>query len=189
MPGEHNVSNAIAAITVARELGVGTEAIRNALNNFGGVKRRFTRVGEWKGTAIIDDYGHHPVEIAAVLKAARQAFSGPIIAVMQPHRYTRLRDLFEQFCTCMNSADTAIIAPVYPAGEAPIEGINRDSLIEGMQRHGHKHVLAINGAEDLIPLIASLARPGGAVVCLGAGSITGWAAGLEAALTSREAKR
>src|SRR6266852_9989315 len=132
MPGEHNVSNAIAAITVARELGVGTDAIRNALNNFGGVKRRFTRVGEWKGSAIIDDYGHHPVEIAAVLKAARQAFSGPIIAIMQPHRYTRLRDLFEQFCTCMNSADTAIIAPVYPAGESPIEGISRDSLIEGL---------------------------------------------------------
>src|SRR6266478_2194071 len=154
MPGEHNVSNAIAAIAVARELGVGTDAIRNALNGFGGVKRRFTRVGEWKGAAIIDDYGHHPVEIAAVLKAARQAFSGPIIAIMQPHRYTRLRDLFEQFCTCMNSADTAIIAPVYPAGEAPIEGINRDSLIEGMQRHGHKHVLSIDGAEDLIPLLA-----------------------------------
>src|SRR6266853_5786836 len=172
MPGEHNVSNAIAAITVARELGVGTEAIRNALNNFGGVKRRFTRVGEWKGAAIIDDYGHHPVEIAAVLKAARQAFSGPIIAVMQSHRYTRLRDLFEQFCTCMNSADTAIIAPVYAAGEPPIEGINRDSLIEGVRRHGHKHVLAIDGADDLAPLAASLARPGGAIVCLGAGSIT-----------------
>jgi UDP-N-acetylmuramate--alanine ligase len=188
MPGEHNISNAIAAITVARELGVGADAIRSALNNFGGVKRRFTRVGEWKGAAIIDDYGHHPVEIAAVLKAARQAFSGPIIAIMQPHRYTRLRDLFEQFCTCMNSADTAIIAPVYAAGEPPLEGINRDSLIEGLQRHGHKHVLAIDGAEDLAPLVASLARPGGAVVCLGAGSITQWAAGLEAALKAREVK-
>jgi UDP-N-acetylmuramate--alanine ligase len=188
MPGEHNVSNAIAAIAVARELGVATDAIRNALNGFGGVKRRFTRVGEWKGAAIIDDYGHHPVEIAAVLKAARQAFSGPIIAIMQPHRYTRLHDLFDQFCTCMNSADTAIIAPVYAAGEPPIEGINRDSLIEGLQRHGHKHVLAIDGAEDLPPLVASLARPGGAIVCLGAGSITGWAAGLEAALKAQEAK-
>src|SRR5258708_609483 len=135
MPGEHNISNAIAAITVARELGVGADAIRKALNNFGGVKRRFTRVGEWKGSAIIDDYGHHPVEIAAVLKAARQAFSGPIIAIMQPHRYTRLRHLFEQLCTCMNSADTAIIAPVYPAREPPIEGVNRHSLIAGFQRH------------------------------------------------------
>src|SRR5258708_20708447 len=188
MPGEHNVSNAIAAITVARELGVGADAIRNALNNFGGVKRRFTRVGEWRGSAIIDDYGHHPVEIAAVLKAARQAFSCPIIAIMPPHRSTRLRALFEQFCTCMNSADTAIIAPVYAAGEPPIEGINRDSLIEGLRRHGHKHVLAIDGADDLAPLAASLARPGGAIVCLGAGSITGWAAGLEAALKSQEAK-
>ena len=133
MPGEHNVSNAIAAITVARELGIETDAIRNALNGFGGVRRRFTRVGEWNGAAIIDDYGHHPVEIAAVLKAARQAFAGPIVAVIQPHRYTRLRDLFEQFCTCANSADTAVVAPVYAAGEAPIPGIHRDSLVEGLR--------------------------------------------------------
>jgi UDP-N-acetylmuramate--alanine ligase len=187
MPGEHNISNAVAAIAVARELGVSTDAIRNALNSFGGVKRRFTRVGEWHGAAIIDDYGHHPVEIAAVLKAARQAFSGPIIAIMQPHRYTRLRDLFDQFCTCFNSADTAMIAPVYAAGEAPIEGINRDTLVEGLWRHGHKHVLGINGPDDLPQLIASLVRPGGAIVCLGAGSITQWAAGLEAALKAYEA--
>src|SRR5262249_7827006 len=117
MPGEHNISNAIAAIVVARELGVGTDAIRAALNSFGGVKRRFTRVGEYRGGAIIDDYGHHPVEIAAVLKAARQAYSGPIVAIVQPHRYTRLHDLFEQFCTCLNDADTAVVAPVYAAGE------------------------------------------------------------------------
>jgi UDP-N-acetylmuramate--alanine ligase len=185
MPGEHNVSNAVAAITVARELGVGADAIRKALNGFDGVKRRFTRVGEWNGAAVIDDYGHHPVEIAAVLKAARQAFSGPIVAIMQPHRYTRLHDLFDQFCTCMNSADTAIIAPVYAAGEAPIAGVSRDALIEGMRAHGHKHVLAMNGPEDLPALIAPLAKSGGAIVCLGAGSITQWAAGLETALKQR----
>jgi UDP-N-acetylmuramate--alanine ligase len=188
MPGEHNVSNAIAAITVARELGIGADAIRKALNGFGGVKRRFTRVGEWNGAAIIDDYGHHPVEIAAVLKAARQAFSGPIVAVIQPHRYTRLRDLFEQFCTCLNSADTAIVAPVYPAGEAPIFGIHRDSLVEGLRAHGHKHAIALDRPEDLPTLLVPLAKPGGAIVCLGAGSITQWAAGLEAALKEREVK-
>jgi len=188
MPGEHNVSNAIAAIAVAHELGIDANAIRKALNGFGGVKRRFTRVGEWNGAAIIDDYGHHPVEIAAVLKAARQAFSGPVVAIMQPHRYTRLRDLFEQFCTCLNSADTAIVAPVYAAGESPIEGISRDSLIEGLTAHGHKHVLAMDGPDDLPALVAPLAKPGGAIVCLGAGSITQWAAGLEAALNQRGKK-
>ena len=188
MPGEHNVSNAIAAVVVARELGVGTDAIRTALNGFGGVKRRFTRVGEYNGATIIDDYGHHPVEIAAVLKAARQAFSGPIVAIVQPHRYTRLHDLFDQFCTCLNDADIAVVAPVYAAGEAPIAGVNRDALAEGLRAHGHKHVLTINGAEDLPALVGPLAKPGGAIVCLGAGSITQWAAGLEAALKQREAK-
>jgi UDP-N-acetylmuramate--alanine ligase len=188
MPGEHNVSNALAAITVARELGVSPDEIRKALNAFEGVKRRFTRVGTWNGAAIIDDYGHHPVEIAAVLKAARQAFAGPLVAIVQPHRYTRLRELFDQFCTSMNGADTAIVAPVYAAGEPPIDGISRDSLIEGLRAHGHKHVLAMNGPEDLPQLIGDLAKPGGAVVFLGAGSITGWAAGLEAALKQREAK-
>ncbi len=188
MPGEHNVSNAIAAITVARELGVSGDDIRKALKNFAGVKRRFTRVGEWNGAAIIDDYGHHPVEIAAVLKAARQAFTGPVIAIVQPHRYTRLRDLFEQFCTSLNGADTAIVTPVYAAGEQPIDGIDRDSFAEGLRAHGHKHVLIIEGAEDLPGVIAKLAKPGGAIVCLGAGSITGWAAGLEAALKERGAR-
>ena len=187
MPGEHNVSNALAAVVVARELGISEDAIRKGMAAFGGVKRRFTRVGQWNGAAIIDDYGHHPVEIAAVLKAARQAYSGSIVAVVQPHRYTRLRDLFEQFCTCMNGADVAIIAPVYAAGEAPIDGINRDSLIEGLRAHGHKHVLGIDTPEDLPGVIAPLAKPGGAIVCLGAGSITTWAAGLEDALTKQEA--
>ncbi len=182
MPGEHNVGNLLAAMVVARELGVDEAAIRKAVANFQGVKRRFTRVGEWNGTAIIDDYGHHPVEIAAVLRAARQAFSGPIVAVVQPHRYTRLQSLFDQFCTCLNNADTAIIAPVYAAGEAPIEGNNRDALIEGVRAHGHKQVLAIDGPEDLARIVSTLAKPGGAIVCLGAGSITYWAAGLQAAL-------
>jgi len=185
MPGEHNVSNAVAAITVARELGVSDDAIRKALNGFAGVKRRFTRVGEWNGASIIDDYGHHPVEIAAVLKAARQAFSGPIVAIVQPHRYTRLRDLFDQFCTALNDADTAIIAPVYPAGEPPIEGISSDALIEGLRAHGHKHVLGPAGPDQLAALIAPLAKPGGAIVFLGAGSITQWAAGMEAALNGQ----
>jgi UDP-N-acetylmuramate--alanine ligase len=182
MPGEHNVSNAVAAIAVARELGVGTDAIKRALERFEGVKRRFTRVGEWNGAAIIDDYGHHPVEIAAVLKAARQAYSGPIAAVIQPHRYTRLHDLFDQFCTCLNSADTAIVAPVYAAGEVPIPGVDRDSFAEGLRAHGHKRVLTIDGPDDLPRVIAPLAQPQGAIVCLGAGSITQWAAGLQGAL-------
>jgi UDP-N-acetylmuramate--alanine ligase len=182
MPGEHNVSNAVAAIVVARELGVSPDAIRKGLDKFGGVKRRFTRAGEWNGAAIIDDYGHHPVEIAAVLKAARQAFAGPVVAVVQPHRYTRLRDLFDQFCTCLNLADTAIIAPVYAAGEAPLEGISHLTLIDGLKRHGHKHVLPLNAPEELAQLVAPLAKPGGAIVMLGAGSITAWAVGLEAQL-------
>jgi UDP-N-acetylmuramate--alanine ligase len=186
MPGEHNVSNAVAAISVARELGIAPDAIRKALAQFGGVKRRFTRVGSWNGAAIIDDYGHHPVEIAAVLRAARQAFSGPLVAIVQPHRYTRLRDLFDQFCTSLNGADTAIVAPVYPAGELPIQGINRDAFAEGLRAHGHKRVIAIDGPDDLPALIADLAKPGGAIVFLGAGSITNWAYSMEAVLSARK---
>jgi UDP-N-acetylmuramate--alanine ligase len=189
MPGEHNVSNALAAIVVARELGVAEVSIRKGMSGFGGVKRRFTRVGTFNGAAIIDDYGHHPVEIAAVLKAARQAFSGPIVAIVQPHRYTRLRDLFDQFCTCLNGADVAIVAPVYAAGEAPIEGISRDSYMEGLRAHGHKQVVGIEGPDDLPAALAGLVKPGGAVVCLGAGSITNWAAGLEEALNAQGASR
>jgi UDP-N-acetylmuramate--alanine ligase len=189
MPGEHNVSNALAAIVVARELGVSEDAIRKGMTGFGGVKRRFTRVGQWNGNAIIDDYGHHPVEIAAVLRAARQAFTGPIIAIVQPHRYTRLRDLFEQFSTAMHGADTAIIAPVYAAGEQPIPGIDRDSLAEGLRAHGHKHVVIIDGPEDLPGAILPVAKQGGAIVCLGAGSITNWAAGLEESLRKYEGSR
>ncbi|HEX3673712.1 MAG TPA: UDP-N-acetylmuramate--L-alanine ligase [Rhizomicrobium sp.] len=186
MPGEHNVQNALAAIAVARELGIGADTIRVALDRFAGVTRRFTRVGEWNGSAIIDDYAHNPFKIAAALKAARQAYSGPIVAVVQPHRYTRLRDTFEQFSKCMNDADVAIIAPVYPAGEAPIEGFNRDTYAEALRAHGHRNVLTIDGADDLTALIAEHAKTGGAVVMLGAGSISAWAHALEAALKARE---
>jgi UDP-N-acetylmuramate--alanine ligase len=188
MPGEHNVQNALAAITVARELGIADDKIRTALKNFEGVKRRFTRVGEWNGTAIIDDYGHNPFKIAAALKAARQAFSGPVIAVVQPHRYTRLRDTFEQFATCLNDADVAIVAPVYAAGEQPIEGISRDSFVEALRSHGHRNVLTVDGEADLAAVIAPLAKPGGAIVMLGAGSISAWAANLEDALKTAEGK-
>jgi UDP-N-acetylmuramate--alanine ligase len=182
MPGEHNVQNSLAAITVARELGADNETIRKALDSFRGVRRRFTKVGEWQGASIIDDYAHNPFKIAAALKAARQAYSGPIVAVVQPHRYTRLRDTFAEFAKCLNDADVAIVAPVYAAGEQPIEGINRDSYAEALRAHGHRNVLVIEGEADLAAAVAPHARAGGAIVCLGAGSITVWAAGLQAAL-------
>ena len=175
MPGRHNALNATAAICVAHELGIKDDVIRKALASFGGVKRRFTRVGEWNGAVIIDDYGHHPVEIAAVLRAARESAKGQVIAVMQPHRYTRLSALFEQFCSCFNDADTVIIAPVYSAGEAPIPGIDRDALVHGLRAHGHRQVIALESPEKLAGLIKSMAKPGDYVVCLGAGSITQWA--------------
>jgi UDP-N-acetylmuramate--alanine ligase len=184
MPGRHNALNATAAIAVAHQLGIGDEAIRAALAKFGGVKRRFTRVGEWNGAVIIDDYGHHPVEIAAVLRAARESAKGKVLAVMQPHRYTRLHDLFEQFCTCFNDADTVIIAPVYPAGEAPIPGADRDSLVAGLRAHGHRQAIALPGPENLAGLVKELAKPGDYVVCLGAGSITQWAYALPGELAT-----
>jgi UDP-N-acetylmuramate--alanine ligase len=182
MPGEHNVQNALAAITVARELRVSDEKIRNALDKFAGVGRRFSKVGEWNGTAIIDDYAHNPFKIAAALKAARQAYSGSVIAVVQPHRYTRLRDTWEQFCSCLNDADVAIIAPVYPAGEQPIEGIDRDTYAEALRSHGHRNVMVIDGGMDVAGLVAPLAKQGGAIVMLGAGSISHWAHALQAQL-------
>jgi UDP-N-acetylmuramate--alanine ligase len=182
MPGQHNALNATAAVAVARSLGIGDESIRGALANFGGVRRRFTRVGEWNGVQIIDDYGHHPVEIAAVLRAARESAKGKVIAVMQPHRYTRLHDLFDQFCTCFNDADAVIVAPVYPAGEQPIPGADRDALVNGLRAYGHKQAFPLEGPEKLPSVIKNLAKPDDYVVCLGAGSITQWAYSLPAEL-------
>jgi UDP-N-acetylmuramate--alanine ligase len=175
MPGLHNALNATAAVTVAHELGVADDVIRTALAKFGGVRRRFTKTGMWNGVTIIDDYGHHPVEIAAVLKAARESTKGQVIAVVQPHRYTRLEALFDQFCTCFNDADVVIVAHVYPAGEAPIKGANRDGLVQGLRTHGHRQVVALDSPEQLASLIAGIATAGDYVVCLGAGSITQWA--------------
>jgi UDP-N-acetylmuramate--alanine ligase len=175
MPGRHNASNATAAIAVAHELGLSGEAIRKALAGFGGVKRRFTRTGEWNGVTVIDDYGHHPVEIAAVLKAARESTNGKIIAVVQPHRYTRLQSLFEEFCTCFNDADAVVVADVYAAGEAPIEGIDRDHFVLGLRAHGHREVVPLPKATDLAGIVKGLAKSGDLVVCLGAGNITQWA--------------
>jgi UDP-N-acetylmuramate--alanine ligase len=185
MPGDHNVSNALSAVAVARHLGMKKSEIREALANFGGVNRRFTKVGEvLGGVTVIDDYGHHPVEIAAVLKAARQAVApgARVIAVHQPHRYTRLHSLFEDFCTCFNEADVVAIAEVYAAGEEPIEGASRDDLVAGLIAHGHRQARALLTEEDLARLVREQARPGDMVVCLGAGTISAWANGLPAKL-------
>jgi UDP-N-acetylmuramate--alanine ligase len=182
MPGEHNVANATGAIAVAHQLQISGEAIRRGLMSFGGVRRRFTHTGVWKGVDIFDDYGHHPVEIAAVLRAARIASKGRVIAVMQPHRYTRLHDLFDQFCGCFNDADTVFIAPVYPAGEAEIPGVNRDALIDGLRTRGHRDARPLEGPAVLAREIAAIAKEGDFVVCLGAGSITQWAYALPAEL-------
>ncbi len=182
MPGDHNVSNALAAVAVARHLGMKAAEIRDALAKFGGVNRRFTKVGEVNGVTIIDDYGHHPVEIAAVLKAARQASDGRVIAVHQPHRYTRLSSLFEDFCGCFNNADVVGIADVYSAGEDPIPGASRDDLVAGLIRHGHRHARAIGSEDDLLKLVKEQAQPGDIVVCLGAGTISAWANNLPARL-------
>jgi UDP-N-acetylmuramate--alanine ligase len=178
MPGDHNVSNALSAVAVARHLGMKIDEIRTALANFGGVNRRFTKVGEVNGVTIIDDYGHHPVEIAAVLKAARQATEGRVIAVHQPHRFTRLHSLFDDFCACFNDADVVAIAEVFAAGEDPIDGATRDDLVAGLIRHGHRHARAIVSEDDLERLVREQAKPGDMVVCLGAGTISAWANGL-----------
>jgi len=182
MPGEHNVSNALAAIAVARHLGMPAADIRAALAGFAGVNRRFTKVAEVGGVTIIDDYGHHPVEIAAVLRAARQSTKGRVIAVHQPHRYSRLHDLFDEFCTCFNEADVVAIAEVYGAGEDPIAGATRDDLVAGLIAHGHRHAVALRAEADLAALVRAEARPGDIVVCLGAGTISAWAHALPARL-------
>ena len=189
MPGDHNVSNALSAVAVARELGVPKDVIRDALAAFGGVNRRFTRVGEWNGVPIIDDYGHHPVEIAAVLKAARQSIgdTGRVIAIHQPHRYSRLSTLFDDFCGCFADADVVGIAEVYSAGEEPIPGASRDDLVAGLIRTGHRHARAVTGEDDLARLVREQAREGDIVVCLGAGTISAWANALPERLATKAA--
>jgi UDP-N-acetylmuramate--alanine ligase len=184
MLGNHNVQNALAAIAVASEMEIDEAQIKSALLNFKGVKRRFTNTGTAGGITVIDDYGHHPVEIAAVLKAARQAGARDVIAVVQPHRYSRLQTLFADFCTCMNDAGTVIVADVYAAGEAPIAGVDRDALIEGLRARGHRQVVPLTDPAHLPEMIHAIARHGDFVVCLGAGSITNWAATLPAALAA-----
>ena len=175
MAGEHNVLNALAAIAVARELGVSDADIAKGLDCFGGVRRRFTTTGTANGVRVVDDYGHHPVEITAVLKAARAVSAGRVIAVVQPHRYSRLRDLFDEFCGAFNDADVVIVANVYPAGEAPLEGYDRDALAEGLRRWGHRRVTTLDVPADLAGLVADEAKEGDLVLCLGAGDITAWA--------------
>ncbi|MET0546472.1 MAG: UDP-N-acetylmuramate--L-alanine ligase [Caulobacterales bacterium] len=178
MPGKHNVQNSLAAITVAWEIGAGVEAIRKGLKKFGGVRRRFSAAGEWNGVRIIDDYGHHPVEISAVLSAARDVTQGKVIAVVQPHRYTRLRDLFQEFAQCFYDADAVLVADVYPAGESPIDGVSADSLVEAIKRSGHKRVAKLGAWDELPLIVADEAKDGDLVVCLGAGDITSYANGL-----------
>jgi len=181
MAGDHNAQNALAAIAVARELGISEKQIRSGLNGFGGVKRRFTHAGTWNDVKIIDDYGHHPVEISAVLKAARQVCEGKIHAVVQPHRYSRLQDLFEEFCTCFNDADAVYVSEVYAAGEDPIENISGPDLVEGLTRHGHRSAQSIT-KENLATALKPELEPGDMIVCLGAGDITQWAYALEGQL-------
>jgi len=188
MAGHHNAMNALAAIAVARELGVSAEDIRKGLAGFGGVRRRFTTTGVANGVRIVDDYGHHPVEIASVLKAARAVTEGRVIAVVQPHRYSRLSDLFDDFCHGFNDADVVIVADVYAAGETPLPGIDRDALVEGLRRYGHRRVLALDGPGDLPRIVREEARPGDVVVLLGAGDITSWAYALPDQLTALAAE-
>ncbi len=188
--GQHNVQNALAALTVAWQLGFSEHVMREALAKFNGVKRRFTRTGTVNGVTVVDDYGHHPVEIAATLKAAMHAKQGAngkegrVIAVVQPHRYSRLSSLFKEFCTCFHDADIVIVADVYAANESPIEGVSKEALVEGLRAHGHREVHALPAPHDLAPMIADLAKPGDYVICLGAGTVSQWAYALPGELES-----
>jgi UDP-N-acetylmuramate--alanine ligase len=182
MPGRHNVQNALGAIGVALELGIADDVIRTGFAKFGGVKRRFTNVGEVDGVTIIDDYGHHPVEIRAVLAAARESAQGRVIAVVQPHRYSRLGDLMSDFQSAFNDADMVYVAPVYAAGEAPVAGVDAAALVAGLKTRGHRAAQEVEGPEALAGELAQIVRPGDMVICLGAGDITKWAAGLAAAI-------
>jgi UDP-N-acetylmuramate--alanine ligase len=183
--GHYNALNALGALAAGAEAGVSDEIIRETFASFSGVKRRFTRAGEWQGVVVYDDYAHHPVEIAAVLRAARMAGNGRIIAVMQPHRYTRLQSLFNEFSACLDDADIVVVTPVYSAGEAPIPGIDRDELASGLRRHGHANVLTVDDEETLVETVASVAKAGDLVVGLGAGTITDWINALPARLENR----
>ncbi|MES1199600.1 MAG: cyanophycin synthetase, partial [Pseudomonadota bacterium] len=185
--GRHNVQNAVAAIAVARELGVTDDGIRKGLKKFAGVKRRFTTTGYWNDVRIVDDYGHHPVEIAAVLNAARELTSGRVIAVVQPHRYTRLRDLFQDFSTCFNDADIVAVADVYAAGETPIEGVSADTLAASLKSHGHRDARRLASLDDLPDFVRNEAQAGDIVVCLGAGDITVFANALPSKLAANAA--
>jgi UDP-N-acetylmuramate--alanine ligase len=189
MPGIHNALNATAAIAVADQLKVPAAAIKAGLKSFSGVKRRFTRTGVVNGVTVIDDYGHHPVEIAHVLRAARASARGHVIAVVQPHRFSRLRDLFDDFAACFNDADTVIVAPVYPAGEAPIKGVTHEELARRITALGHRDTRVVHEPEALAPIIAERAKDGDYVVCLGAGNITQWAAQLPGELETLWAEK
>ena len=175
IPGEHNALNALSAIAVAAEAGIPDDVIRHALTTFSGVKRRFQRTGTWKGVHVFDDYGHHPVEIGAVLKAARAGAEGRVIAVVEPHRYTRVRDLFDEFSACFADADSVIVGPLYSAGEQPINGVDSHTLADGIRATGHGAVIAVDSERDIVPVLWKIARPGDMVICLGAGNSTEWA--------------
>jgi UDP-N-acetylmuramate--alanine ligase len=189
IPGRHNVQNALAAIAVAIELGISDEQILAGFERFEGVKRRFTKVGEVDGAIVIDDYAHHPTEIRAVLAAAREGAEGRVIAVMQPHRYTRLRDLMEDFQSAFNDADVVFVAPVYPAGEEPIDGIDSNALVDGLRAHGHRMVSAAEDLKDLSRSLRDLAAEGDMIICMGAGDITKWAASLPGEIGKARAKK
>ena len=189
MLGAHNVQNALAAVAVGVEMEIDDDTLRSAFAGFRGVKRRFTKTGEAGGITVIDDYGHHPVEIAVSLKAARQAGAREVIAVVQPHRYSRLHSLFDEFCTCMNDASTVIVADVYAAGEAPIPGVTRDALVDGLRARGHRSVVPLPAPERLAEMVFAMAKPGDFVMCLGAGTITQWAAALPGELTALQQRR
>jgi len=189
IPGRHNVQNALAAIAVALELGISDEAIVAGFERFEGVKRRFTKVGEADGAIVIDDYAHHPTEIRAVLAAAREGAEGRVIAVMQPHRYTRLQSLMDEFQNAFNDADVVFVTPVYAAGEEPIDGVDAGALVDGLRAHGHRMVRTVKNLDELCRELRDLAAEGDMVICMGAGDITKWAGALaEGICTSRRRK-
>jgi UDP-N-acetylmuramate--alanine ligase len=189
IPGRHNVQNALAAIAVALEMGISPDAIVAGFERFEGVKRRFTKVGEVDGAVIIDDYAHHPTEIRAVLAAAREGAQGRVIAVMQPHRYTRLQSLMDEFQNAFNDADVVFVTPVYPAGEEPIEGVSSEALVEGLRAHGHRMVRAVENLDELCRELRDLAAEGDMVICMGAGDVTKWAAALAAGICDARARK